>query len=77
MSKYNYEFKKKVVQEYLAEKYEIGNKDKKQVQKWVKAYEAFGEEGLLRSRKKKKYTFELKLSVVELYLTTEVSYQCI
>ena len=75
MSKYNYEFKKKVVQEYLAEKYEIGNKDKKQVQKWVKAYEAFGEEGLLRSRKKKKYTFEFKLSVVELYLTTEVSYQ--
>ena len=36
----------------------------------------FGDEGLTRSRKKKeKYSFEKKLNVVELYLSSEISYQ--
>ena len=35
----------------------------------------FGDEGLMRSRKQIKYSFEYKLHVVELYLTNEVSYQ--
>ena len=42
---------------------------------WVKAYKEFGKEGLLRSRKNKNYSFQFKLSVVELYLSSEVSYQ--
>ncbi len=82
MAKYSYEYKKKIVMEYLnnkgsyktlANKY--GVKSHENIIKWVKCYKEFGEEGLLRSRKNEKYTFEYKLSVVELYLTTEVSYQ--
>ncbi len=81
MGKYSYEFKKKIVTEYLngnsgyqylAKKYNVPNK--KQVRVWVNAYKEFGDEGLKRSREKKKYSFEFKLHVVELYLTTEVSY---
>ena len=43
--------------------------------KKVVTYKEFGDEGLKRSRENKKYSFEFKLHVVELYLTTEVSYQ--
>ncbi len=82
MAKYSYEFKRKVVQEYLDGKggYEdIARQnnipDGKQVRVWVKAYGEFGEEGLMRSRKNKNYSFQFKLSVVELYMTSEVSYQ--
>lgn len=73
MAKYSYEFKQKVVQEYLKGKgsYEYIAKqnnipDEKQVRIWVNAYKEFGEEGLSRSRKKKNYSFQFKLSVVEL-----------
>lgn len=58
---------------YIAQKYGIN--DDSNIRKWVKAYEEFGDEGLRRSRRKKSYTFEMKISVVELYLTTEISYQ--
>ena len=82
MAKYSYEFKRKVVQEYLEGKggYEdIARQnnipDGKQVRVWVKAYSELGEEGLIRSRKNKNYSFQFKLSVVELYMTSEVSYQ--
>lgn len=82
MAKYEFKFKKKVVREYLSGKgsYEYiakqnGIPDKKQLRIWVAAYKEFGDEGLKRSREKKKYSFEFKLHVVELYLTTEVSYQ--
>lgn len=82
MAKYSFEFKKKVVQAYLdgeggyiylADKY--GVKSRGNVQTWISAYKEFGDEGLMRSRKQEKYTFQFKLHVVELYLTTEVSYQ--
>ena len=82
MAKYSYEFKKKVVQAYLngegsyvhlANKY--GVKDKKQVSDWVHSYNEFGNDGLIRSRKNKEYSFQFKLFVVELYLSSEVSYQ--
>ena len=82
MSKYSYEFKKKVVQDYLdgeggkaflAKKY--GVKSPSNIIKWVNSYKAFGDEGLLQLRKKQKYSFDFKLSVVKLYLTTEISYQ--
>ncbi|MHB8127806.1 MAG: IS3 family transposase [Mobilitalea sp.] len=82
MAKYNYQFKKEVVNAYLngeggykyiAKKYSI--KSKSAVHKWINAYKEFGDEGLMRSRKNETYTFEFKLHVVELYLTTEASYQ--
>ena len=82
MAKYSYEFKMKVVQSYLdgvgsyvylARKYNIPSKTR--IEEWVKAYKEFGKEGLLRSRKNKNYSFQFKLSVVELYLSSEVSYQ--
>ena len=82
MAKYSFEFKQKVVQEYLNGKgsYEYIAKqnnmpDNKQVRIWVNAYKELGKEGLMRSRKNKNYSFQFKLSVVELYLTSEVSYQ--
>lgn len=82
MAKYSFEFKKKVIEayqrgeggySYLAEKY--GVKNRRQVLNWVHYYEEFGDEGLMRSRKNDIYTFEYKLHVVELYLSSEVSYQ--
>lgn len=82
MAKYSYEFKRKVVKEYLDGKggyKDIARQnnipDGKQVSKWVKAYSELGAEGLRRSRKNKNYSFQFKLSVVELYMTSEVSYQ--
>ena len=82
MAKYSYEFKLKLVQEYLngegGYKY-ICNKHSIPVhcilQRWVNAYKKIGNEGLMRSRQKHIYTFDFKLNVVKLYLTTEVSYQ--
>ena len=82
MAKYSYEFKKKVVQEYLdgkggygclAKKHNIP--DESQLRRWINAYKEFGDDGLIRSRQNKKYSFQFKLSVVELYLSSEVSYQ--
>ena len=82
MAKYTYEFKKKVVTDYLNGKggYRSICKannitGKTTLETWVSAYKEFGDEGLKRSRQKNNYSFEFKLSVVELYLTTEVSYQ--
>ena len=82
MSKYSFEFKKKVVNaylngegsySYLSKKFGIPSDSK--VKLWVDNYNAFGDEGLKRSRKKENYSFEKKLSVVELYLSSEISYQ--
>ena len=82
MSKYSYELKKKIVLEYfageggftsLARKYKIPSKTR--IEEWVEAYQKLGDNGLLRSRQQKKYSFEYKLHVVELYLSSEVSYQ--
>ena len=81
MAKYSYEFKKTIVQEYLSGKgsYEyLGEKYSirwEYVRRWVRNYNANGADGLLRSRKQRKYSFEYKLHVVELYLSSEVSYQ--
>lgn len=82
MAKYDYEFKKKIVNAYmnseggkqfLANKF--GVKSSRDVMKWVNAFKSFGDEGLMRSKKNETYTFEFKFHVVELYLSTEVSYQ--
>ena len=58
---------------YLANKYSIPAK--RRIEEWVHSYKEFGEEGLMRSRQNNNYTFQFKLSVVELYLSSEVSYQ--
>ncbi len=82
MAKYSFEFKKKVVQaylngeggyKYLAKKYNVPAFNN--IKKWINSYKEFGDEGLMRSRQNKNYSFQFKLSVVELYLSSEVSYQ--
>ena len=62
MAKYSFEFKKKVVLEYLDGKggalylFKIyGLASGSQLRKWINAYNAFGDEGLMRSRKQIKY----------------------
>ena len=82
MAKYSFEFKKKVVLSYLngegGYKYlskTYGVPAKKSIKQWVRNYQTFGDEGLLRSRKNDIYSFEKKLSVVESYLSSEISYQ--
>lgn len=83
MAKYSFEFKLKVVEEYLqglggykylAKKYSIP--DKGTVRDWVKKYIELGEESLLKRRKNNnKYTLDFKLNMIESYLTTEISYR--
>ena len=82
MAKYSFEFKKKVVQEYLdgkggyeylAKKYNIPAFNN--IKHWINMYKEYGDDGLLRSRQNNNYSFQFKLSVVELYLSSEVSYQ--
>ena len=82
MAKYSYEFKKKIVKAYLNGEggygylaKEYGISDDVKVKLWVDNYKAFGDDGLMRSREQKEYTFEKKLSVVESYLSSEVSYR--
>ena len=81
MAKYSTEYKLKIVREYLAGQggYRALSKrhgiTKSQIEHWVKAYQAFGEDGLRRSRAQQTYTFEFKCSAVECYLSTEASYQ--
>ena len=82
MAKYSFEFKMEVVQaylnaeggyRYLASKYNISAKSR--IEEWVHVYREFGKEGLMRSSRKKNYSFQFKLSVVKLYLSSEVSYR--
>ena len=81
MAKYSFEFKMMLVKEYmkgqagsksLAKKYGLHHTI---LERWVANYKRFGEEGLKRSRQQQVYTFEFKLHVVELYLTSELSYR--
>ena len=81
MAKYSFEFKKKIVQEhlegkggyqYLSEQHSV---PRECIRQWVRNYNINGDEGLRRSRQQQKYSFEYKLYVVKLYLTSEISYQ--
>ena len=56
-------------QTYLVKKYDIGCKA--QLQRWIAAYQTFGDEGLLGSRQKEQYSFEFKLHVVEYIYQTK------
>ena len=82
MAKYRTEFKLKVVTEYLkgemgyaalAKEYNIPSDTC--LRRWVAAYRTNGTAGLARSRQQEKYSFQFKLHAVELYLSTETSYQ--
>ena len=59
--------------DFLTVKYGLGTNS--QIRRWVSAYKQLGDEGLTRSRKHENYSFEKKLSVVTLYLSSEISYQ--
>ena len=80
MAKYSYEFKKRLVDEYIegsggyitiAEKYNVRHS---QVELWVAKYRAYGDVGLISSKQHKSYTYEFKKHAVELYLSSELSY---
>lgn len=82
MAKYRTEFKLKVVTEYLkgemgyaalAKEYNIPSDTC--LRRWVAAYRTNGTAGIARSRQQEKYSFQFKLHAVELYLSTETSYQ--
>ena len=82
MTKHSYEFKKQLVSEYLNNQGSYASISQKhgmssscQLKTWVAAYQKWGDAGLKRSRSRKEYSFEEKLSVVESYLTSELSYQ--
>lgn len=71
MSKYDEKFKFMVVREYqegqlgfklLAKKH--GIKSHKQIINWVKNYEKFGPEGLMRKKQNKTYSVQFKLDVI-------------
>ena len=82
MAKYSYELKLEIVEAYingkggyayLAGKYNIPSKTT--IKQWIKIYKEFGKKGLMRSGQNNNYSFQFKLSVVELYLSSKVSYQ--
>jgi transposase len=82
MAKYSFELKKEIVTAYLngeggflylSKKYGIPSPNN--IERWVHNYQAFGDKGLMRSRQNDVYSFEKKLHVVELYLSSEISYQ--
>ena len=82
MSKYSFEFKKKVVSAYLGGEggyvylsKTYGVPAIRTIQEWVRNYQTFGDDGLKRSHMKQTYSFEKKRSIVELYLSSEISYQ--
>lgn len=80
MTKYSFEFKLKVVNDYLSgiggyqflsTKYGLPNIE--MVHKWVNAYKEYGTEGLRRKRQNNVYDSDFKLNAVNLYLTSEKS----
>lgn len=81
MTKYNEEFKTRIVQEYLdgsigfealAAKY--GIKSKTQVQNWVAAYRALGAEGLAVKTSRTVYSADFKRQVLDYLRQTGASY---
>lgn len=73
MAKYIFEFKFKLVHDYLSGQGGLGFLAKKsgvknnsQISKWINAYKELGEEGLLRSRESKNYSVQFKLDAIEL-----------
>ncbi len=81
MSKYSYQFKLKIVLEYLngtlgynklAKKY--GLSDSILVRRWVNQYKTYGIEGLQTKKRKNKYSLPFKLDVLKFKQDTGASY---
>lgn len=81
MAKYEYDFKRRVVEAHLsgeggkksiAEKFGIPSPST--VLKWVKVYKGFGEDGLKRKRTQRTYTTNFKMDVLSYYHTSGKSY---
>ena len=82
MAKYSLEFKLEVVHEYLNGEGSYDYIAKKhnmpacsRIKEWVAVFRELGKEGLMRSGQNNTYPFQFKVHVVELYLSSEVSYQ--
>ena len=82
MAKYSFDFKQKLVNEYLQGKTSYDQLAKKYrvpghacIEKWVAQYLKNGPQSLQRSRQQKTYSFQFKRNAVELYLSTEISYK--
>lgn len=82
MAKYSQGFKLKIVNEYLkgnlgylllAKKY--GMPSPTPIKRWVRAYKAFGEEGLQRKNQYEEYPVQFKLDVLNFMKQTGASYQ--
>ncbi|MCA0174074.1 helix-turn-helix domain-containing protein [Bacillus sp. RAR_GA_16] len=82
MAKYSDDFKLKVVMEYLqgslgytllAKKY--GMPDKSPIMGWVRAYQAFGKEGLRRKRSRQVFPVQFKLNVLHFMKQTGASHR--
>ena len=82
MAKYSLEFKLEVVHEYLNGEGSYDYIAKKHnmpacslIKEWVAVFRKLGKEGLMRSGQNNTYSFQFKVHVVELYLSSKVSYQ--
>ena len=82
MAKYSLEFKLEVVHEYLNGEGSYDYVAKKHnmpacslIKEWVAVFRKLGKEGLIRSRQNNTYSFQFKVHMVELYLSSKVSYQ--
>lgn len=82
MAKYSLEFKLEVVHEYLNGEGSYDYIAKKhnmpacsRIKEWVAVFRKLGKEGLMRSGQNNTYSFQFKVHVVELYLSSKVSYQ--
>lgn len=82
MTKYSYELKKQVVQDYLeglggykklAKKYNLASKGI--ILNWLNVYEHYGFEGLEIKGKKRSYTTKFKEKAVQYYVTRQLSYR--
>lgn len=80
MAKYDAEFKFQVVQAYLDGKggYRIiakrfGIPNKSLVEQWVRQYKEFGYKGIERRKKKKKYSMNFKMDVLNYYYQSGLS----
>ena len=82
MIKYSFEQKKALVTAYLNGEGRIrtvikkyGYSNRSQLQRWIVAYQMYEDDGLKISQKTFNYSFEKKLTVVKLYLSSKLSYQ--
>lgn len=77
MVKYKAELKTQIVNEYLTtyqSSYDLGKKyqiDSRQIRKWVQQYKLNGSGSFKRQRRKRTFTVDFKLSVIDYYQTHE------